>query len=354
MNATLRQLAAVLDHVQQPVLLLEAGVLVYQNDAAERMLPGVTAEWAQTLSDGTVQYQGTVWNAALHSVEAAVTVITLWPTDDTKLLSTNILEIVAQTMREPLSTQLSISQLLFSQLDVQQYPQLQQSVSALNKSFYQLMRLANNLSDVSMLAMGASVLQRQPLELSHWLAQIAEQLEPYCRMRGVLLHCHCPDTPCWALADASYLERALLNLISNALKYATSGGHIAIVLEAGRTQLRIKIIDNGEGIDPALTESLFTRFTARPTLGDPRWGVGLGLQLVRQIALLHGGTVMAEPHAEGGVCVTVSLERLRDFNDHNDLRSPTFRFDYAGSFNHVLLELSDALPAAAFAPRDTE
>ena len=71
------------------------------------------------------------------------------------------------------------------------------------------------------------------------------------------------------------------------------------------------VLDDGEGMAPEVLDTLYWRALSRSMLGDPRWGVGLGMQLVRQVAIAHGGTVLVERRESGGTCVTVSIERVR-------------------------------------------
>ena len=150
--------------------------------------------------------------------------------------------------------------------------------------------------------------------------------------------------------DRTLLERALYNLISNAMNYTPRGGTITLSAERQDRLLLLSVSDTGEGIEQSVMSTLFDRFcTSAP--GDSRRGLDLGLPMVREIARLHGGTMMVDANADGGTSVTfsVSLEKTP-----LELRSRTVLYDYCGDLNHALVELSDVLDADMFNPVDIQ
>ena len=165
-------------------------------------------------------------------------------------------------------------------------------------------------------------------------------------MREVEFSLQLPEDECWAQADQTLLERALLNLLSNALKFSHPQGHIRFRLEPTQKQLLLRLTDDGDSLDPAVIDSLFQRAFVRSPLGDARWGLGLGLLTVRLIAQLHSGGVVAEPLPDGGSCITLSLERCEAPYASGLLRSPAPV--YCSGYDPILIGLSDALPPDAY------
>ena len=101
------------------------------------------------------------------------------------------------------------------------------------------------------------------------------------------------------------LRRALRNLLENARRHAA--GDITVSLRRTGDQAVIKVCDHGPGVPPALRERIFEPFYRLPGATERDGGVGLGLALVKSIAIRHGGSVACEPHAAGGACFVIRL-----------------------------------------------
>lgn len=157
-----------------------------------------------------------------------------------------------------------------------------------------------------------------------------------------------PSKPFYAAIDRQKLERAALNLIANALAHTAPGGQIVLRLEDFGHSFHLHVSDNGEGMDPRLLSSIFSRYEHRSQPGDPRCGVGLGLPLVRFISNLHGGTVILNSAPGGGTTVTMSISRRLPPSPKEEVESPVLNYDYAGGYDHMALELSSALPDDVF------
>ena len=105
--------------------------------------------------------------------------------------------------------------------------------------------------------------------------------------------------------------------------------------------LRLTIEDSGSGIAETVRVNLFRRYQREPGIEDSRYGLGLGLAIVRTAAANHGGTVLISNGREGGTRITMTLAIRQD--DSTILRSPLLRPDYTGGFDHGLVELADCL-----------
>lgn len=112
--------------------------------------------------------------------------------------------------------------------------------------------------------------------------------------------------PCLVHADPDAVERAVGNLVDNAVKWSPAGGRIHVQVEAGGT---VSVTDQGPGIPAADLPYIFDRFYRSPAARSMP-GSGLGLAIVRQVAETHGGTVAAEP-LERGVRLRMSLPPIR-------------------------------------------
>ena len=112
--------------------------------------------------------------------------------------------------------------------------------------------------------------------------------------------------------------------------------------------LHLQVLDSGSGIAQQIRSSIFHRYLRQPGIEDSRWGLGLGMVLIRSAAASHGGTVLIDSPTGAGTRVTMTLA-IRQRTEAA-LRSPILRVDYAGERDHGLIELSDSLPAALYEP----
>lgn len=111
-----------------------------------------------------------------------------------------------------------------------------------------------------------------------------------------------PSAPVPVLADREQLEQAVVNLLRNAFEATPAGGRVAITVATEARTAALAIRDGGPGIAPAVATQLFT-----PFFSTKRDGRGLGLTLVREVALRHGGNVALHTHSEGGAVAELRL-----------------------------------------------
>ena len=151
------------------------------------------------------------------------------------------------------------------------------------------------------------------------------------------------------LGDPSLLRRMLLALLSNAMKAAGPGGKLGLRLARSGQRAVLTVWDGGNGLAEG---DLSLLFGGEPDGGRAGTGLGTGLESVRRIAALHGGSVMVASREGDGLRVVVSLP-IRD-TAGMFLRAPAASYDPSGGFSPLLLELSDVLPAELYRPEDVE
>ena len=112
--------------------------------------------------------------------------------------------------------------------------------------------------------------------------------------------------------DKRALTQILVNLFSNAIKFAPFGGHVNLAIDIEKDCLKLSVSDNGPGIDAVDRDRIGVPFMQSPTSDSAQAaGIGLGLSIVRQLAKLHGGSMQVESAPGEGTCVTVALPELR-------------------------------------------
>lgn len=362
LNSQNQELVSFLDYLAQPVLFVRGHLIVARNRAAAQLLQAEDST-IDALLDGedltaydaydgaapmelTLCFSGRFHSATVHrDGDHDVFVAADKPLYEE--LSLDTLAVVAQAIRVPLTDLFDVASVLFPMLEEQEDPKIQRQTARLNKSFYRLLRLAGNLSDTGRFIAGERQLHLERTDLGEFFGILYDQAAPLCEAMGIDMEFRCPSKRFYGSIDRQKIERAVLNLVSNSLKFTPKGGRIVFRVEHTGTSVLVRIADNGEGMDPATMATLFDRYQHRNQPGDPRWGVGLGLPLVRHIANLHGGTVVVNSAPESGTTVTMSIS-LRQTASAPQLKSPALNYDYAGGYSHATVELADTMPSDVF------
>jgi len=167
----------------------------------------------------------------------------------------------------------------------------------INDSARHLARLAQQLLNYDRALQSPAQVQFGTLDLSGLVAEVARRHVPRALAAGVEIDFGAPADPVFVSGNPVLLEEAVDNLIDNALNYGTTeGGRIAVRLRQGLDGIVLQVRDDGPGIPPAASESVFERFVR---LSDAKVGCGLGLPIVRAIAEVHGGSAAVLPDRPG-------------------------------------------------------
>lgn len=186
-------------------------------------------------------------------------------------------------------------------------PEQQRDLQTIQRNAQMLQRHVDDLLDVARLEAGRLELQRTPIDLSRLAQMTAEYFSTAAEGRHVALQIAAPaELP--INADAHQLQRVLVNLLGNALKFTPDGGTVRIAVGAANGSALITIDDSGPGIPPAQRETIFERFRQGDGGTTRRYGgTGLGLTIARELITLHGGTLSVDTSDLGGARFTISL-----------------------------------------------
>lgn len=250
--------------------------------------------------------------------------------------------LAARELREPLAGMMTAADRLLPLVAVESDSTFQDHVAQMNRRMFQLLRIVSNMSDAQQYAQRGTAQQEfmniRALfdELFANACLLAEQAGYHLQYSGL-------SEDVYTLTDREQLERAIYNLISNAMKFSPAGNSIHATVSRSGNRLRLSIEDSGCGIEGYIQNNVFTRYLRIPMLEDSRQGLGLGMVLVRYTAAAHGGAVLIDqPHGTGTrVTMTLAVRQGKG----TTLQSPVLRVDYTGEHNHGLVELSDVLPA---------
>ena len=175
----------------------------------------------------------------------------------------------------------------------------------LDRQVNHMVRIVDDLLDVSRITQGKVELRKERLELSNLVNAATEFCRPVLEAARHTLTISLPDEPVRLDADPVRLTQVLVNLLNNAVKFTPPGGHIWLIAETTADapgeppdQLRIRVRDTGIGIAREMQPRVFDLFVQGDrSLERTRAGLGVGLTLVRNLVGLHGGTIQV--HSDG-------------------------------------------------------
>jgi PAS domain S-box-containing protein len=175
-----------------------------------------------------------------------------------------------------------------------------QAVEAMGRQLSQLVRLVDDLLDLSRITHNRLELRKGPVELGAVIDQAVESSRPLVEsMRHELRVVPSPG-PITLEGDAARLAQVFANLLNNSAKYTSPGGKIEVKTERRGKEAVVTVKDNGAGIPPERLDSIFEMFNqVQGSLERSQGGLGIGLTLVRRLVQMHGGSVQAESAGEG-------------------------------------------------------
>lgn len=152
--------------------------------------------------------------------------------------------------------------------------------------------------------------QAEVLELGPLLQQWHAQLLPQAEQRGLQLQLQLPADTCRVRGDPFLLRQAVLNVLDNALDFSPAGGVVQVSLQAGAGQACLRVRDQGEGVPDYALPHVFDRFYSLARPASARRSSGIGLNFVREVMSLHGGSAELRNHPDGGAEASLCLPLL--------------------------------------------
>jgi|1185.fasta_scaffold00873_5 signal transduction histidine kinase len=164
-----------------------------------------------------------------------------------------------------------------------------------------LVRLVDDLLDISRITRGVLELRRQRVDVRDVLAKATEMAGPLLEARRHRFEVEAPPRGTLIVhGDEVRLSQVIANLLTNAARYTPAGGHVTARAWRAGTEVAIEVRDDGDGIEPALLLRIFDLFVQGPQSADRgNGGLGVGLALVRSLVTMHGGRVAAASEGPG-------------------------------------------------------
>jgi signal transduction histidine kinase/CheY-like chemotaxis protein len=206
------------------------------------------------------------------------------------------LALLSHELRTPLANVLNWAHVLqerFSDVD----DLLKKGLSVIADNTTAQARLISDLLEMSRIESGKVALELKPVDFPELIAAAVTAQRPAADAKRVALTAEFSGTFEIGLADPGRLQQVLWNLISNAVKFTPAGGRVCVRAERRDGACEIRVCDSGEGVAPEFLPHLFSRFAQAHGSSARKFGLGLGLSLVKQLVEMHGGSV--EAHSDG-------------------------------------------------------
>jgi len=339
----------VLDLLQQPALLCVGDTIEYVNPAARRVLLRDDMSLSMLCgeaADAVLHRTGAVslsvrWGQLEYQLSATDcegrTLVLLNPVERQRLSLTALHQVTA-SLRECLSGAIVTSETLFPYLEEQEDEYIQSGTAAINRSLYRMVRGLALAGDCCALELGDLPLAPEQTELCGFFAALAETAEGFLEENGLTLRLQLPSRTFTGNIDRQFIERAVYNLLTNAVAHTPEGGTVTLRLDHVGNRALVYVSDTGAGIESDILGVIADR-AEHP--GPNAEGLGFGIRLVRAIAEAHGGSLMIQSGEAGAsVCFSIDLERGPD---EKLVNSPAEKFDYTGGLDHAHVEFSGVM-----------
>ena len=223
-------------------------------------------------------------------------------------LKDKLLANVSHDLRTPLNAIIGFSVALLNGLYGELSEQQRVRVQIIHESASDLLRLINDLLDISVLAQGQLHLDLQEIDVHDVILAVAAIIRQQCEQKGVQLSLELAHRQLVITADPIRIKQVLYNLLSNSVKFTPTGGTITVRTSSGPEGISIMVMDTGVGIAEADLYHVFDEFyQAENVATTGRGGVGLGLPLAKRLVEAHGGRIELQSRVGQGTTVTVHL-----------------------------------------------
>lgn len=261
------------------------------------------------------------------------------------------LAMLAHELRNPLAPILSGLEVI---RDSEGHPEnVEMAVGIIERQTMQLVRLVDDLLDVSRITNGAIRLQKERVDVRSIISMAVETCHGQIEAAHLKYEVSVPKKPVYLDADPARITQVIVNLLSNAAKYTEADGHVWLSVEPVDGMISISVRDSGIGIPKEMLGSIFDIFTQIDTgRRHARGGLGIGLSVVKTLVEMHGGGVEVSSEGEGkGSEFIVRLPLAADQDSVPIAKEPEERKDEPGS-NGIsvpkrILVVDDNVDAAA-------
>jgi putative nucleotidyltransferase with HDIG domain len=228
-------------------------------------------------------------------------------------LKTQFFANVNHELRTPLTLMLAPLKAILDGKMGRLSPLLRDALETMQRNGYKLLKLINNLLDLTKLEEGRMRLKPRMLNFVEFITPLLASVKPLADHKKIRLYFQHPPHPIELSIDPDQFEKVVFNLLSNALKFTPNNGKITLYVEERDDTAVLTVEDTGVGIPPDMLETIFSRFSqVDGSKSRAQEGTGIGLALAREIVSLHRGTIRAESQLGKGSRFIVELRKGED------------------------------------------
>lgn len=346
-----------LNQIPQPAFLVKENLINHVNHAAQlrefevgmsvNELITIGKEEYQQFTDGQLMIVLGVNQTEYHAtVVKADTYDVFFLDSEYRNSQLRAFALAAQNLREPLSNAMLNTERLLDKTAEEEDSALTKDIKALNKRLYEIHRLVSNMSDAVNYDR-SSFLRMQNQNAVGVIAEIVEKAATLVAHSGHRIVYTGPEYPVFCQIDTERLERAILNLISNAVKHSSKCSEIRVALHLGVDKLYLSVQNGDDSVSADAQTEYFSRFMREPGFDKENSGIGLGLSIVRGAAIAHNGVVLINRPADEGLKFTMTIA-LKGSGGGMLRSSSSLPIDSSGGYDRALIELADILPPDVF------
>lgn len=220
---------------------------------------------------------------------------------------------ISHDLRTHLNVILSIMQLLKSKDDKinNKDEKWQEYSKTIKRSCYKMLKLINNLIDVTKLENNYFICNKENLDIVSLVENIVTSVNKYAKVKNISLIFDTNEEECIIGADPEVIDRIIMNLLSNAIKFSPNDSEILVTLTVNEKDISISVKDEGPGIPEQEKQLIFNRFhKVNKVINSEYEGSGIGLNLVNNLVKTHNGTVNIKSSDKKGSEFIVTLPRI--------------------------------------------
>ena len=207
-------------------------------------------------------------------------------------LKTDFINAASHELRTPLTSVIGYTDFLAEGVGGALTPDQQRYVAQISKGAARLRRLVEDLLDVALMEAGTFQVKPAPADLAWVVRDVVESLRPQAQAASVALRVEIAHAPLPTVMDPARIGQAVLNLVTNAIKFTPAGGTVVVRASEHEGRRRVEVRDEGPGVTAELHQRVFEKFFRGATEGSrPAPGAGLGLAIAKGLVEAHGGSI---------------------------------------------------------------
>jgi signal transduction histidine kinase len=228
---------------------------------------------------------------------------------------------ITHELRTPLTVLLTPLQLFRQRKDLEEYDR--EIYDVMFQQAMRLLKLINDLLDIAKIEAGSHTIHPTVIHPGRTVEEIVRELQPVATSKGLRLSAETLTGESLLTTDADKLDKILLNLLINAVKFTPEGGQITCSVTRSNGEFVFTVADTGQGIPPSSLPFIFDRFwQGDSTLSKKEPGTGLGLALVKEFIALMKGRIEVESTLGSGTTFRIHLPSLRESSETTSIAAP--------------------------------